>query len=89
MHLRDRRRRQRLLRQLGEQPLDGSAEVALDDGPDRCERLGRDVVTQQLELADQLLGEQPLTARDDLAELHVARSEPLERAAKPPGETGP
>ena len=43
------------------------------------ERLGRDLVAQQLELGDELFGEEPLAARDDLAELDVGGAEPLER----------
>ena len=75
VHLRDRRRRDRLLVELGEELLERAAEVDLDDGPDVLERLGRHLVAQLLELGDQLVGEEALAARDDLAELHVARAE--------------
>ena len=50
--------------------------------------LGRHAVTEPLELADQLLGEQPVAAGDDLAELDVGGSEPLEAAAQPGREPG-
>ena len=54
-----------------------------------CVRLGRDLVAQLLELGHQLVGEQALERRDDLAELHVGRAELLERPPQPPREPGP
>ena len=86
--LRDRRRRDRLLVELGEERLERPAEVDLDHRAHRVERLGRDLVAQELELGHQLVGEEPLAARDDLAELHVARAERLERAAQPSRDAG-
>ena len=68
--------------------LERAAEVDLDDRADVGERLGRHLVAQQLELGDQLVGEQALAAGDDLAELDVGRAEPLERGAQPPGDAG-
>ena len=78
MHLGDRRGRDRLLVELGEQLLDRTAELDLDDGTHILERLGRDLVAEQLELVDELVGEEALAAGDDLAELHVARPETVE-----------
>ena len=88
VHLRDRRRRDRLLVEAANTVVERAAEVDLDDGADVVERLGRHPVAQQLELGDQLVGEQPLAARDDLAELHVGRAEVLERLAQPAGDPG-
>ena len=65
------------------------AEVGLDDRPDGLERLGRDPVAEQLELADQLLGEDALAGGEDLAELDVGGTEPLEGLAQPPGQPEP
>ena len=47
---------------------------------------GRHLVAQQLELVDQLVGEEALAAGDDLAELHVARTEPFEREPQATGD---
>ena len=46
-----------------EQLVERAAEVDLDHGPDVGERLGRHLVAQQLELADQLVGEEALARR--------------------------
>ena len=81
VHLRDRGRRDRHLVERREELLERAAEVDLDDGAHVGERLGRHLVAEQLELGDQLVGEQALAAGDDLAELHVARAEALERPA--------
>ena len=88
VHLGDRRRRDRGLVEPLEQLLERAAEVDLDDRAHVGERLGRHLVAQELELGDQLVGEQALATGDDLAELHVARAEPLERRAQPPGDAG-
>ena len=45
-----------------EHVVERAAEVELDDPPHVVERLGRHLVAQQLELGDQLLGEQPFAA---------------------------
>ena len=50
------------------------------------ERLGGDPVAQQLELTDELRGEDPLARREDLAELDVGGAEPLEGEPQPVGE---
>ena len=78
VHLGDRRGRDGRLVEPLEQLLERAAEVDLDDGPHVGERLGRHLVAQELELGDQLVGEEALAPGDDLAELHVARAEPLE-----------
>ena len=64
-------------------------ELALHDRAHVGEPLGRHLVAQLLELVDELVGEQPLERRDDLAELHVGGPEPLERAPEPAREPGP
>ena len=90
MHLGDRRGRERLLVELGEQLLDRTAELDLDDGTHVVEELRRDLVAEQLELVDELVGEEALDGRDDLAELHVAGPETSKASASdgcPPGAT--
>ena len=89
MHLCDRRRRQRDHVEAGEHRLEGLAEVLLDHPPHVLERLGRHLVPQQLELVDELLGEQTLAAGDDLTELDVRGAETLERLAQAPRDPGP
>ena len=83
VHLRDRRGRDRRPVEADEHVVERAAELHLDDPPDRVERLGRHAVAQQLELGDELGREQPLAARDDLAELDVGRSELPEGDAQP------
>ena len=68
---------------------EGPAELRLDDGADLVPRLGRDLVAALLELGDQLLGEQALAARDDLAELDVGRPELLGGDAQAPRDVRP
>jgi len=60
MHLRDRSRSQRLGGEIGEDGGDRPAQVGFDSPPNSCERLGRHVIAQQLELADELLGKDAL-----------------------------
>ena len=84
----DRRRRDRGLVEPLEELLERAAEVDLDHRAHVGEGLGRHLVAQELELGDQLVGEQALATGDDLAELHVARAQPLERGAQPPGDAG-
>jgi len=79
----DRRRRDGFPVETGEDLLERATEVRLDDGPDRRERLGRDLVAELLELRHQLVGEQALERRDDLTELDVRGAEPLERLPQP------
>ena len=88
VHLGDRGGGDGLLVERLEQLLEGAAEVDLDHGPHVGERLGRHLVAEELELGDQLVGEEALAARDDLAELDVARAEALERHAQPAGDAG-
>ena len=59
VHLGDRGRRDGGLVEPLEQLLERAAEVDLDDGPHVVERLRRHLVAQELELRDQLVGEQP------------------------------
>ena len=89
VHLGDRGGGERGGVERGEQVLDPAAEVGLDHRADGVERLGRHLVAAQLELADQLLGEQALAAGDDLAELDVRRTEVLGGVAQPAGDVGP
>ncbi len=58
-------------------------ELGLDDCLHILECLRRHLVAQFLEFANQLLGEQALTAADDLAELDVGRTESFGRDAQP------
>ena len=64
------------------------AEVGLDHQAHRVERLGGHLVAAQLELGDQLLGEQALAAGDDLPELDVRRPEALGGGAQAAGHVG-
>jgi hypothetical protein len=82
VHLGDRRRRDRRLVERRECPIEGTAQVFLDDAPHDRERLRRDLVAAALELVDQLGREQPLPGRHDLPELDVRRTESLERRAQ-------
>ena len=75
VHLRDRRGRDRRAVERLEHVVERAAELELDHAAHVVERLGRHPVAQQLELGDQLLGEQAFAARDDLAELDVGRAE--------------
>ena len=88
MHLRDRRRRQRLLGELGEHGLERPAQVGLHHGPHVDEALRRYLIAQLLELVDELVGEQALERGDDLAQLHVGGAERLELTAQPAGDPG-
>ncbi len=88
VHLRDRSGGDRSLVEPFEQLAERTPEVDFDDGADVGERFGRHLVAQELELRDQLVGEQAFAARDDLAELHVARAEALERATEPSRDAG-
>ena len=72
----------------GEQRVEGPAEVLLDDPADHGEGLGRDPVAQQPELVDQLLGEEPFARGEDLAQLDVGGSQPLEGPAQPARQSG-
>ena len=65
-----------------------SAQVLLDRATHGGERLGRHPVPQQLELPHQLLGEDALARRDDLAQLDVGRAQPLEGRTQPPRQAG-
>ena len=65
----------------------GPSQVLLDGPAHGGEGLGRDPVPQQPELLDQLLGEDALARGDDLAELDVGRSQPLEGRPQPAGQT--
>ena len=88
VHLCDRGGRDRLLVEGREQILEPPAEVDLHDGADVVERLRRHPVAQLLELGDHLVGEQAFAARDDLAELHVARAEATEGLPQATGDPG-
>jgi hypothetical protein len=88
VHLGDRRRRQRLFRELGEQRLEWRAQVGFDHLAHVGEGLGRHVVAQLAELVDDLRREQALTAGEDLTQLHVARAELLERPPQPARQAG-
>ena len=62
VHLRDRRRRDRRALERREHVVERAAELELDDAAHVVERLGRHPVAQQLELGDELLGEEALAA---------------------------
>ncbi len=66
----------------------GRAQLGLDHGAHGRPRLGRHLVAALLELADQLLGEEPFAAGDDLAELDVGRAEVLGGDAQAAGDVG-
>ena len=86
VHLRDRGRGERFAFERREHGIERGAQLGLDDCLHVVERLGRHLVPQLLELADQLLGEQPFTAADDLAELDVGGTESFGRHPKPSGQ---
>ena len=85
----DRGRRHRCALEAGEDLLQGSAQVLLHGGPHDLVALGRDLVAQEPELADQLLGEDPLAGGENLAELDVGGPEAFEGPPQPAGEPGP
>ena len=72
-----------------EHVVERASEVELDDPAHRVERLGRHPVAQQLELGDELLGEEALAAAHDLSELDVRRAEMTERHPQPPRQIAP
>ena len=72
--------------ELDEDLVERTTELHLDDMPHAVEVLGGDAVAQQLELGDELLGEEPFAAGDDLAELDVGGPEPPEGDPQPPGD---
>ena len=78
----DRRGGERRPVEAGEDLLERPAEVLLDDGPDGLERLGRHLVAEQPELADQLGGEEALAGGEDLAELDVGRARGVSKAMR-------
>ena len=89
MHLGDGRGGERRLVEAREHVVDAGAEVALDHLADHVERLGGHLIATQLEFVDQLGGEQPFPAGDDLAELDVGRAEAFGGASQPLGDVGP
>ena len=79
VHLGDRRRRERLVVEGGEQVLGVVAEVLDEQLVDFVGVCGRHPVEQAAELAAQLLAERARAGRDDLAELDVGGAEVGER----------
>ena len=88
VYLRDRRGGDRRAVEAREHLLERLAEVTLDDGTHGFERLGGDLVAQHSELVDELLGEDALTRRQDLAQLDVGGAVLLELLAQPPRQPG-
>jgi hypothetical protein len=88
VHLRDGGGGHGLVREFGEDLVDGSAQLPLDDrvGLLVGERL--DVGVQQGELGDERLGEQVDPGGEQLAELHEGGSQPLQRLAQANGDLG-
>ena len=82
VHLGDRGRRHGHGLEHAEHVFERSPEVGLDDEADGVEGLGPDLIAQQPELADELLGEDPLPGRDDLPELDVGRTQAFEGVAE-------
>ena len=78
----DRRGCQRRAVEPLERRADRPAELLLDHLLDHRPRLGLHLVAAELELVDELGGEETLTRGDDLPELDVRRSEPLGREAQ-------
>ncbi len=75
VHLRDRRRGERHAFERREDLLEGASELVLDDLAHGVEGLRRYSVATELELAHELLREEPLAGGDDLPELDVRRPE--------------
>ena len=84
--LRDRGRGQRRAVDPPEDVFERAPEVVLEDLAHHPERLGRHPVAAELELVDQLGGEDALARADDLAELDVGGPEPLGGPAQAPGD---
>ena len=89
VHLGDRRGGQRGSVEAGEELLERAAQILLHHGPDRLERLRRDPVAEEAELADQFRREDALARGEDLAQLDVGRAQGLERHPQPAGQAGP
>ena len=84
MDLGDRGGGDRLLGELGEHGFERPTELVLDEAADLGEALRRHLIAQALELGHEIVGEQALERRDDLAELHVGGSEAFERPPQSP-----
>ena len=82
MHLADRRRRERRLVELGEQPLDRLAEILPHRPLDVGERERSNVVLQAAELGDDVGRHDVRPRREQLAELHERRAELVEHVAQ-------
>ena len=88
VHLRDRRRGDGLFVELGEDRVEWAAELGFDHRADLGKRCRGHLVAQLLELVDQLVGEEALEGRDDLAQLHIRGAEPFELTAEAPRDAG-
>ena len=69
--------------------LNGQPRSSSSRPADHREGLGWHPVTQESELVDQFLGEDPLAGRDDLAELDVGGPEAFEGGAQATGQPCP
>ena len=84
MHLADRRRRDGLLLEVEERPLDRQAELRLDDPLDVLDRERRHLVLELPELGDHVRRDEVGTRREQLPELDERRPELVEHLAQPP-----
>ena len=84
MHLADRRGRERLLVELGEQPLDRLAELRADRALDVRERERAHVVLEPAQLGDDVGRNDVGPRREQLPELHERRPELVEHLAQMP-----
>ena len=69
--------------EFGEGPVEGPGELRFDDTTHGVERLRGHTITQKAELRDDLLGEDPISRREDLPELDVSGSERAEGDPQP------
>ena len=74
--------------EVGEDPVQGCAQVLLDHRPHVFEGHRGDPVAQLGELLDQFVGEHVLAGRDDLAQLDVGGAEGLEGVSEASGQAG-
>ena len=82
MHLADRRRGERLLLELEEEPLDRLAELLADRALDVGERERPHVVLQRAQLGDDVRRDDVRPRREELAELHERRAELVQHLAQ-------
>ena len=87
VNLRDRRGRERHRREGREHFVERTTQLGFHDRAHIGKRLRGDLIAELLELADELLREQAVATRNDLAQLDVGGSETFEAPAQPGGDS--